>query len=360
MRVRALLLLLALLAAGCTSSNAPTALHSPTPLASSTESPTQSPIPSPASSPTAEPSPRPTSSELANKTFPMLVKFSCRLPAQLTGPGDEGTLPGFLDLATGHFVSDPKAKMNKVSTHDKLHTVATPVLTGWYGTSYSWAAGRWLPTDWKYVAPDGLHYAYPEVETPFKLHVVDIRTGSDRVISSGTVWGILDYRADGIYVTKTRYYAGESNNGLWRMNPTTGSLLQLLPESAATLDLSGAAAWGSDVPIFPTTLYRYDLKTGARTIWFKPPSHAVGYIASDSSGRPLVGVFASGRTGALWLLSSPFKGTVLHTGDGGPWYGSAGSTDSHGTWLDGLWLLRPNGQLTHVTTAPVRALGTCA
>jgi hypothetical protein len=293
----------------------------------------------------------------------MLVKFSCRLPAQLVESTGAATLPGFLDLATGHFVSDPKSKMSGTSSSGVRHTVEKPVLAGSSGTSYSWAAGRWLPTDWLQVAPDGLHYAYPEVATPFRLHVVDVRTGSNRVISSGTVWGIFDYRADGIYLTKTRYNSGESNSGLWRMNPTTGSLLQLLPETATTLWLDGQVAWGSDHPITATTLYRYDLKTGARSVWFKPPGHYVQYIASDSSGRPLVGVSATGGPGVLWLLSAPSKGTVISSSAGGPWYGSAGPIDSNGTWLSsdsGPWLLRPGGQLIHVTTAPVRALGSCA
>ena len=129
----------------------------------------------------------------------MLVRFNCRLPAQLDGNADQGTVPGFLDLATGHFASDPATEMVKMpGSWDDWRTVATPVLRGFLGISYSRSAGRWLPADWQQVAPHGQHYAYPEVPTPnvnLKLHVVDTAAGTDRVISTGTNWGILDYRS---------------------------------------------------------------------------------------------------------------------------------------------------------------------
>jgi hypothetical protein len=109
--------------------------------------------------------------------------------------------------------------MSKVQgSWDDWHTVATPVLRGFLGVTYSWSAGRWLPADRPQVSPDGLHYAYPEVPKPnvgLKLHVVDLPARIDRVVSTGVNWGIIDYRSDGVYVTKTTYYAGEGNSGLW-------------------------------------------------------------------------------------------------------------------------------------------------
>ena len=302
---------------------------------------------------------------LVDKTFQMLVTFNCRLPARLTGP-DEGSVPGFLDLATGHFVSDPAAELTKVpNSWDDWRTVATPVLRGFTGITYSRGARRWIPAERLQVSPDGIHYAYPEVPAPnvnLRLHVVDLAAGTDTVVATGTSWGILDYRTEGIYVTKTRYYSGESNSGLWLMSPLDGSVRQVLPETATTLFLGGAAAWGSDRAILPTVLYRYDLATGAREVWFTRSGRNVQFIGSDDAGHPLAVVFSTTDTKReLWLLTGPSRGTVIYSGSDGPEEQNP-VIDSHGVWIAGaagLWLLPPGGQLVQVSTAPALALGGC-
>jgi hypothetical protein len=305
----------------------------------------------------------------------MLAKFNCQLPVKLLPMADDAALPGFLDLATGHFVSDRAAQMMNVSgpPGGSSQTVVKPVLKGW-GISYSWSARRWLPAGWVEVAPDGLHYAYPEVVGPssdrsnpitnaeVSLHVVDVGALSDRVISTGPGWAVLDYGSDGIYLTKTRYYSGESNNGLWKMDPASGSTRQLLSETAHTFILGGGAAWGMDYGIAPTTVYRYDLISGSREVWYYRKDWTTQYVAVDAAGRPLVGVLTKDQPTEFWLLSGPNQGTLIRSGDG-PWYGSDGPRDSHGNWLTaqpgGLWLLQPNGHLIHVTSADVLPLGDC-
>src|SRR5712691_5191556 len=329
-------------------------------------------------------SPQPNGTILADKAFPMLATFNCRLPAKLntyfldhqdTWNSDQAALPGFLDLATGHFVSDQGAELIDMAPQegDQSRTVASPVLRGWLGISYSWSASRWLPAGQEQVAPDGLSYAYPEIarwsssnspmtNADISLHVVDMKAGTDRVISTAPGWWPLDFALDGIYVTKTRYYSGETNNGLWKMDPTTGSTLELLPESATSLRFGGGAAWGSDVPIMPAILYRYDLTSRAREVWYTRPSTWVVYFGSDGSGRPLAGVFTRGQspeTGELWLLSGPNQGTRIYSGTDIP---GPGPSDAHGIWMygrDGLWLLQPDGRLIHVTAAQVLPLGGC-
>jgi hypothetical protein len=302
---------------------------------------------------------------LVDKTFQTIVTINCRLPARLTG-SDDGSVPGFLDLATGHFVSDPAAELTLIpNSWDDWRTVATPVLRGFTGITYSRGARRWIPADRVQVSPDGVHYAYVEVPTPnvnLRLHVVDLAAGTDKVVSTGTNWGILDYRTEGIYVTQTRYYSGESNSGLWLMSPLDGSVRQVLPQSATTLFLGGAAAWGSDRAILPTALYRYDLATGARSVWFSQSGRNVQFIGADGAGNPITVVFSTTDTKReLWLLTGPSKGTVINSGDGGP-DGQNPVIDSHGVWLTGaagLWLLQPGGQLVKVSTAPAQALGGC-
>jgi hypothetical protein len=144
-------------------------------------------------------------------------------------------------------------------------------------------------------------------------------------------------------------------------------VLQLLPETATTLYLGGDAAWGLDRPIEPNILYRYDLATGARTVWFARPNTFVQYRGADSTGRPLVETWSQGTapTWSLMLLSSPSQATVLYSAAAQDLSLAAGApvTDSYGVWLGspaGLWLLQPNGKLIKVTAAPVYPLGDCS
>jgi hypothetical protein len=126
--------------------------------------------------------------------------------------------------------------------------------------------------------------------------------------------------------------------------------------------MGGAAAWGSDRAILPTVLYRYDLVSGARSVWFSRSGRNVQFIGSDDAGHPIVVVFSTTDTKReLRLLTGPSKGTVIYPGDGGP-DGRNPVIDSHGVWLGGaagLWLLQPGGQLVKVSTAPAQALGGC-
>jgi hypothetical protein len=365
LRVSAFVVLAVVLVAGCGAPGpARMASHSTSTAAASAApiSPTSSAASEPRlASPPAQIGPP----VLVDKTFQMLVTFNCRLPARLIG-SDDGSVPGFLDLATGHFVSDPGAELTKIpNSWDDWRTVATPVLRGFTGITYSRGVRRWIPADRLQVSPDGIQYAYPEVPTPnvnLRLHVVDLAAGTDQVVSTGTNWAILDYRTGGIYVTQTRYYSGESNSGLWLMSPLDGSVQQLLPASATTLFLGGAAAWGSDKAILPTVLYRYDLATGARSVWFTRSGRNVQFIGADDAGHPLADVFSTTDTKReLWLLTGPSKGTVIYSGNGGPEEQNP-VIDSHGVWIAGgagLWLLQPGGQLAKVSTAPAQALGGC-
>ena len=364
MKAGAISLLAVILVAGCEAPGRANAAAHPTVAGSAA-----APAVTAASEPRlASPPPQPPGPVLADETFPILAPFNCQLPAETTSPvGD--FVPGFLDMTTGHFVSDPAAELTKVpNSWDDWRTVATPVLRGFTGITYSRAARRWIPAERLQVSPDGVHYAYPEVvapETDIRLHVADLAAGTDRVLSTGTSWAVLDYRTEGIYLTKAPYYYGEGNSGLWLMNPLDGSVRQLLPETATTLYLGGDAAWGSDKPVLPTIMYRYDLATGARSVWFAQPGRNVQFIGADGAGHPLAVVFSATDTKReLWLLTGPSKGTVIFSGSdqvGGP-FDAIPVTEAHGVWLGGpagLWLLPPGGQLVKVSSAPVRALGGC-
>jgi hypothetical protein len=179
MKTVAVALLTIVLAAGCGAPGPAKAASHPTPSSSSVS--TVEPV---ASGPRLASPPPQSSTTLADESFPLFVTFNCKLPGQLMGGQDAGAVPGFLDLSTGRFVSDPAAELTKVpNSWDDWRTVATPVLRGFTGITYSRAARRWIPADRLQVSPDGVHYAYPEVPSPnvdLHLHVVDLAAGTDR------------------------------------------------------------------------------------------------------------------------------------------------------------------------------------
>jgi hypothetical protein len=324
---RATLIAASLLLAGCATS-APIGTHPPTAASAS-----RTGSPSPLGSPT------PSSIAVA---FPLLVEVNCRLPVTLVA--DQRV--GFLDLSNGIFESDPSAPAN--------------------AQSYSWIAHRWLPAPPEMVAPDGTHYAYA---APDGIHDFDLASGVDRNLLSGaTPNQVVEYGAQGIYVTKYGAYAGHL--GLWLLDPVTGTLKQLLPAGVAFDDLGSGAAWYSDsrneVPS-PGSLYRIELGTAARTVWFKEPNIWVVHLGTEASGTPLIG-YADTRNPdqvTLATMSGPGQFKVIRTGPNATmaWIGSV--TDAHGIWFDSntngapLWLLQADDSLVQVAQAAVRPMGRC-
>jgi hypothetical protein len=191
------------------------------------------------------------------------------------------------------------------------------------------------------------------------IHVVDVLSATDELVATGPYWWVIGYLSDGIYVIESKY-DGESQNGLWRIDSSTGRARELLPKSATAVRLGVDAAWGPDPAFRSGTLYRYDLRTGAREIWYTRPDAYVVYEGSDALDRPLVAVGSERDPGVeIWLLSGPNKGALIYSTPDGF---QVGKRDSHGTWMygrSGLWLLQPTSQLLHVTTAQVRPLGEC-
>src|SRR2546423_4313759 len=118
--------------------------------------------------------------------------------------GNPQQVGGFLRFPGGIFQRDPRAGMVLDNTGDRifrlLRTTVQPYLFGfsdsaWGETTYDRAAGRWLPVARAQVSGDGLRYAYRELmagpnatgdQPPVgvRLHVVDVRSGSDRGVYS--------------------------------------------------------------------------------------------------------------------------------------------------------------------------------
>jgi hypothetical protein len=300
----------------------PAATSAPTPI------PAATPLPAPGSGAT---------------TFQVLTKFNCRLPVRMI---IDDQVKGFLDLSTGRFLSDPSAPVG--------------------AQSYSWFAHRWLPVPLEMQSPDGTHYAYAASDG---IHDVDLTTGVDRNLVSSAPNQVVEYGADGIYVTTSGGYAG--NLGLWRLDPLTAALKHLLPVSVAFDSLGGGAAWYSDSrgdgPPSPDTLYRIDLGTGSRTIWFQKPNIWAVHLGTDATGQALVG-YLDVRTSdpvTLAVMSGPGQALVIRTGPNATMAWIPSVTDSHGMWFDSnsdvspLWLLQADDRLVEVAKAPVRPLGAC-
>jgi len=253
---------------------------------------------------------------------------------------------GFLDLNTGRFERDRTAPAG--------------------AQSYSWFAHRWLPVPPEMQSPDGTRYAYAAADG---IHDVDLSSGVDRKLVSSTPNQVVEYGADGIYVTKYGAYAGHL--GLWLLNPVTGALKQLLPVSVAFDELGGGAAWYSDSRSdggpSPDTLYRIDLGTGSRTVWFQKANTWAVHLGTDATGNALVG-YLDVRTPeevTLAVMSGPGQAHVIRTGPAKTMAWILSVTDSHGMWFDAnadvspLWLLQADNQLVEVAEAPVRPFGPC-
>ena len=159
--------------------------------------------------------------------------------------------------------------------------------------------------------------------------------------------------------------------GLWRLNPLTAALKQLLPVTVAFDALGGGAAWYSDSRSdggpSPDTLYRIDLGTGLRTVWFQKPNIWAVHLGTDATGRALVG-YLDVRTSdpvTLAVMSGPGQALVIRTGPNATMAWILSVTDSHGIWFDSnsdvspLWLLQADDHLVDVAEAPVRPLGAC-
>jgi hypothetical protein len=273
----------------------------------------------------------------------VLVKLSCRMPVKLVG--DDQTLPGFLDLSSGHFASDPTAPVG--------------------AQSYSWIGRQWLPVGPEMQSPDGKHYAYSGADG---IHDVDLVSGVDGDVLSSPPGQLLLYATDGIYLSKNGGYAGHL--GLWRLNPVTAALTQLLPETIAFDQLGGGAAWyiepRSEGPS-PSTLYRIEFGSATRHVWYSQPNTWVVHLGTDPAGRPLVGSADTRNLSQETLLVVPTAGTAIAIQSGAvettPWF--VALTDPHGLWFQStsasapLWLLRSDDQLITVARAAVRPLGSC-
>ncbi len=228
-----------------------------------------------------------------------------------------------------------------------------------------------------------MHYAYVgdtgaqyPPQSQGNLHVVDVAGGADRVVLKGGpwtsrasgVWGIIRYAPEGIYLQKEAA-ASEGNWGVWLIDPVTGAMQQIIPESIGNTSFGSGAAWtGNSTDVLSSSgVYRIDPSTTERVLWFSKPNPWLWYAGSDASGKPLIQwIQQSPSPSELWLVSGPSQGTLLYSGPQNSIpFPSETATDARGVWtgsLNGgsaLWLLTTDDKLIKVANAPVEVLGTC-
>lgn len=315
--------------------------------------------------------------------------FDCRLPVAWfpsnvkADPTNSGT--GFVDTSQG--VVTGKAQMPK------------PLFLT-LGPSYYAAVGRWLPVPSSAIAPDGLQYAYAEWDPPptsgasvgvrgasagvpaaagpmigsaGRVHVVDARTGADRVVFAGQpTFSIIRFAPEGLYLG--RFFAsvaGSGTTGLYLLNPAGGT-----PQPIAGADyqvirgwrfLDAEAGWGTRYSPAPgqrmggNQVVRFDLATHAVTAWLTVSPDYFVAVLGLYKGNPIVltmkaSISAGEPIGArVLLLTGPEESTQLlatdKASDSLPYDFGSSAADSHGLWIGGsasLWLYNPASGLRHI------------
>ena len=273
---------------------------------------------------------------------------------------------------------------------------------------YDAAAQRWVPVAFSDVSPDGLELAYAEYDMPpgftaglagesrpkannvvattGRVHLVDVHTGLDKIIYSGSpTYAIAGFTADGIYLSQIAITMdGELSSGLYLIRPTGGTPT-MVPGGGRQLDRYGwrvlkGAAWGTDFSTGSSItegneLVKLDLHTGAMTVWLTTPvGTGIALIGFDAGGNPLVSASAAGYSydgtpaptppTQFLVLASPQRETVLWqtTDPNTPAPYGPVFDDAHGAWIgvNGTVWLDVGGTITTVPgTGGVGLGGSC-
>jgi hypothetical protein len=236
---------------------------------------------------------------------------------------------------------------------------------------YDRVYSRWLPVSRNDVSPDGTHFAYTDraladpqnPPTRATLHVVSVKTGVDVTFDDGewaAPYQVLDYAAEGIYLTTTLVASG-----LWLTNPATGVITQVSDAWDVQGSAGNKAFWVGAVnssdphPLngpAPDQLDKLNLVDGSRVAWLYRPGSSVHFVSQDVAGHPIVIVSGpEGQATELLVLLAPGTGqTILTLGNKRPGLASPIS-DKHGVWFgspDGIYLYSVAKGLQKVSNQP--------
>ena len=243
------------------------------------------------------------------------------------------------------------------------------------GLFYDRPFAKWISALRDEVSPDGREYAYADgnpvsgTNKAGKLHLVDVATGTDRVMyDSPVVPTVVQFTADGIYFT---HDFGEGERvGLWLI-PPQGGQPKLISSTIWEPMVANGAAWGlafntADPHPAPggithpyNTILRFDLNTGSSVAWWYQPGNDMRLLDGDYSGDLFVYTFREDVDGSLadWMLDS--QGTAHRIGSAN--IAQLAAVDANGVWFDAaqsptLWLFA-NARLERIADFNVGAIG---
>ncbi|HEX2681608.1 MAG TPA: hypothetical protein VHQ03_09980 [Candidatus Dormibacteraeota bacterium] len=198
---------------------------------------------------------------------------------------------------------------------------------------------RWVPVAPRQSRADGRAYACVYGS---KAYVVDVATGGVRSFdlpAGSDLWQVADYGAAGVYIMQMSGLGGPGE-GVWLLNPATGSLNFLRQVHQLWMVRDGHAWVARFNPVDKTppgyselapanSVVSIDLATGAETEWFYQAGVYPWFLGLDSHGHPVVllmdGTYLidqPGSPGRLIDRGSGARGEPLGDGDrvwfGGP------------------------------------------
>jgi hypothetical protein len=249
-------------------------------------------------------------------------------------------------------------------TFPLMRTTVQPYLLGstdggWGETTYDPVVGRWLPVARAQLSDDELRYAYRELlggdpnpigdQPPVgvRLHVVDIRTGHDRVVYSDSgkpPYNIVGFAQQDIFLVGCGYWS--CWGPLSRVEVTTGKLTKVSDRLGRWV-ISGRVAWVATCssPNGPQECYgpnpgpnlvvRVDLATGNEEVWHR--GSGIDLIGVDDAGVPLVKSSSPGES-VLIRVSAPGQAERLFSVPADKLNASSGFAapivaDRLGTWV---------------------------
>lgn len=250
------------------------------------------------------------------------------------------------------------------------------------GMFYDRALKRWIGWGPPAMSADGTRYAYVEFLSATKtsrVHVVDVRSGTDQVIASGGPWLGVGLDGDAVYVERYEFMESvaygtlEVGKGLWKVPLNGGAPAQLTSDSRNWAWVANGYAYGDrstvDVAGGPNDVARLDLHSGQITTWFNPNMRA-SVLAVDATGAVLVTTEASDEE--IWRVTKPGEAVEVWSGPTDGFRPAPPvAVDGSDVWLSGASFSRawaiyhysPQGgmqQAAIFTDRPISVAGPCA
>jgi hypothetical protein len=281
-------------------------------------------------------------------------------------PAEQGA---FITFPAGRLATDPNGTM--VVRENGFATSVPAVLIGGGGGFYDLALKRWVPASPAATLADGSAYAYVSYNGTFVAHIVNVASGDDRSFALGSLDRpeVVDFAAGGVFLYSPSAIGGPGE-GVWLMNPTTGSVTQVAAVHrvwtvrdgrawVARLDPRDKTVW-APIEIAPAdSLSQVDLATGVETQWFYRAG-AYPWMIGLVSGRPLIAVTGASGQSEIRLIDQPGSdGKLIYSGhlvfDG---YFQNYQGDGDRIWLGGeggIYLYRPDRGLQRVLAYDARS-----